>query len=65
MNEALRLGLKDIALIEEIGDLFEQQELFPETQKLYETVSGLIQQEQQKTATEHEAKRQKSKSQEK
>ena len=45
MNEALRLGLKDIALIEEIGDLFEQQELFPETQKLYETVSGLIQQE--------------------
>ena len=59
MNEALRLGLKDVAVLEEIGDLFEKEEFFPEAQRLYEAVSALIQVEQQKTSAEHEAKRSK------
>ena len=65
MNEALRLGLKDVSVLEEIGDLFEQQDFFPEAQRLYEACSALILMEQQKASAEHEAKRSKTLSQEK
>ena len=43
MKEALRLGLKDTALLEEIADLFEHEGLLAESARLYETVSSLIQ----------------------
>ena len=57
MNEALRLGLKDTAVLEEIADLFEQQDILPEAMKLYEAVSAFIQMEQETAQAEHAQKK--------
>jgi tetratricopeptide (TPR) repeat protein len=65
MKEALRLGLKDTALLEEIADLFEHEGLLAESARLYETVSSLIQSEQETAQAEHAQKRDRAASEEK
>lgn len=65
MKEALRLGLKDTALLEEIADLFEHEGLLAESARLYETVSSLIQLEQETAQAEHAQKRDRAASEEK